>query len=277
MRSRSSPRAVNIRTGVRRSARIRRRTSNPSIPGSITSRTISAWSPERARSTPCALVRTVSTRKPSALRNRPTSLQSSGSSSITRTCPASDSTVWFVTLLMVRLRRGQETGAEPHSRPTTSALPSRNVKYPLTVLEGPLTKPDRAQICFMGTFACTLLPKLLTGSFTRKGQEEISHMHMNGKTVRFQPALITATREQLRLYQEFRENELDLNMARKVQQQLLQREGREVLGVDVATVCVPARELGGDFYDLLPYGSGRVALALGDVSGKGTAAALIAA
>jgi sigma-B regulation protein RsbU (phosphoserine phosphatase) len=32
--------------------------------------------------------------------------------------------------------------------------------------------------------------------------------------------------------------------------------------------------LGGDFYDFLPYGQGRIALALGDVSGKGTAAAL---
>ena len=37
---------------------------------------------------------------------------------------------------------------------------------------------------------------------------------------------------------------------------------------------MPARELGGDFYDLLPYGVGRLAIAIGDVSGKGTAAAL---
>ncbi|HYW67930.1 MAG TPA: PP2C family protein-serine/threonine phosphatase, partial [Candidatus Dormibacteraeota bacterium] len=37
---------------------------------------------------------------------------------------------------------------------------------------------------------------------------------------------------------------------------------------------VPARELGGDFYDLLPFGVGRLAIAIGDVSGKGTAAAL---
>jgi sigma-B regulation protein RsbU (phosphoserine phosphatase) len=34
-------------------------------------------------------------------------------------------------------------------------------------------------------------------------------------------------------------------------------------------------ERGGDFYDLLPYGSGRLALALGDVSGKGTTAAAL--
>ncbi|MGB8325490.1 MAG: PP2C family protein-serine/threonine phosphatase, partial [Candidatus Acidiferrum sp.] len=43
---------------------------------------------------------------------------------------------------------------------------------------------------------------------------------------------------------------------------------------DLATAYIPARELGGDFYDLLPLGIGRLALANGDVSGKGTAAAL---
>jgi sigma-B regulation protein RsbU (phosphoserine phosphatase) len=47
-----------------------------------------------------------------------------------------------------------------------------------------------------------------------------------------------------------------------------------VPGLDVATAYVPARELGGDFYDLLPYGVGRLAIVNGDVSGKGTAAAL---
>jgi len=106
-------------------------------------------------------------------------------------------------------------------------------------------------------------------------------MNLNSKTVGLHEALIPPTREDPDLYNEFRENELrlisDLNMAREVQQQLLQREARDVPGVDLATACVPARELGGDFHDFLPYGSGRLALALGDVSGKGTAAALLGA
>lgn len=69
----------------------------------------------------------------------------------------------------------------------------------------------------------------------------------------------------------------DLEMAREVQQLLLHRGTLEIPGLDLAAACLPARELGGDFYDFLPYGSGRVALALGDVSGKGTAAALLGA
>src|SRR5256885_4516233 len=56
------------------------------------------------------------------------------------------------------------------------------------------------------------------------------------------------------------------------QRQLLPRGAREVPGLDIAASYMPARELGGDFYDFLPYGNGRLALVLGDVSGKGTPA-----
>ena len=84
--------------------------------------------------------------------------------------------------------------------------------------------------------------------------------------------------ENARLYQQARENEQrlqnDLNTAREIQRQLLPKGAREVPGLDVAAAYAPARELGGDFYDFHPYGEGRLAFALGDVSGKGTAAAL---
>ena len=84
--------------------------------------------------------------------------------------------------------------------------------------------------------------------------------------------------ENSRLYQDARENQLrlqdDLDTAREIQLQLLPHGAREVPGLDISAAYVPARELGGDFYDFLPYGEGRLALALGDVSGKGTAAAL---
>ena len=84
--------------------------------------------------------------------------------------------------------------------------------------------------------------------------------------------------ENARLYEEARENERrlrsDLDTAREIQRQLLPTGARGVPGLDLAAAYVPARELGGDFYDFLPYGEGRLAVALGDVSGKGTAAAL---
>jgi sigma-B regulation protein RsbU (phosphoserine phosphatase) len=84
--------------------------------------------------------------------------------------------------------------------------------------------------------------------------------------------------ENARLYEESRRNELrlqnELDTAREIQCQLLPKGAREIPGLDLAASYLPALEVGGDFYDLLPYGEGRLALALGDVSGKGTAAAL---
>jgi sigma-B regulation protein RsbU (phosphoserine phosphatase) len=89
---------------------------------------------------------------------------------------------------------------------------------------------------------------------------------------------ISIALENARLYELARVNERrlqnDLETAREIQQQLLPTGAREIPGLDLATAYVPARELGGDFYDFLPYGEGRLAIALGDVSGKGTAAAL---
>lgn len=89
---------------------------------------------------------------------------------------------------------------------------------------------------------------------------------------------IAVALENARLFQEARENQArlqsDLEMAREIQRQLLPLGAREIPGLDLATAYIPARELGGDFYDLLPYGVGRLAIASGDVSGKGTAAAL---
>ncbi|MFZ3216820.1 MAG: GAF domain-containing SpoIIE family protein phosphatase [Candidatus Acidiferrales bacterium] len=86
--------------------------------------------------------------------------------------------------------------------------------------------------------------------------------------------------ENSRLYATSRENELrllsDLDTARDIQRQLLPQGPREVPGIELATIYVPARELAGDFYDFLRYGDGCLAIAVGDVSGKGTAAALYA-
>jgi sigma-B regulation protein RsbU (phosphoserine phosphatase) len=86
--------------------------------------------------------------------------------------------------------------------------------------------------------------------------------------------------ENARLYEEARETErrlhTDLATAREIQRSLLPTGAREVPGLELAATYAPARELGGDFYDFLPYGKGRLAMALGDVSGKGTAAALFA-
>src|SRR5579871_3297493 len=76
---------------------------------------------------------------------------------------------------------------------------------------------------------------------------------------------IAVALENSRLFEEARENQSrlqnDLETAREIQRQLLPTGAREVPGLDLATAYIPARELGGDFYDLLPYGVGRLAIA----------------
>ena len=69
----------------------------------------------------------------------------------------------------------------------------------------------------------------------------------------------------------------ELEMAREIQRNLLPQAAPEIGGYDLAAKTVPARNVGGDYYDFLPWGEDRLALCLGDVSGKGMPAAMLMA
>jgi sigma-B regulation protein RsbU (phosphoserine phosphatase) len=69
----------------------------------------------------------------------------------------------------------------------------------------------------------------------------------------------------------------DLDEARKVQQQLLPRELPCLPDWDLAAACRPARVVSGDYCDVLDLPGGQVAVALGDVAGKGFGPALVMA
>lgn len=90
-----------------------------------------------------------------------------------------------------------------------------------------------------------------------------------------------------RLYQRISEEEQrmerDLEMAREVQLRLLPSAAPQPKRAEIATAFLPARSIGGDIYDFIDYGAHkgaqrkRIAIALGDVSGKAAPAALYAA
>jgi serine phosphatase RsbU (regulator of sigma subunit) len=85
---------------------------------------------------------------------------------------------------------------------------------------------------------------------------------------------------QQRLDQELRERERfeqELRVARRIQQALLPKGLPLLENWDIVPYYQPAREVGGDFYDFLPLSDGRVGFIIGDVSGKGIAAALVMA
>jgi sigma-B regulation protein RsbU (phosphoserine phosphatase) len=67
----------------------------------------------------------------------------------------------------------------------------------------------------------------------------------------------------------------ELDEARAVQFGLFPAENPKVDGFEITGVCVPCREVGGDWYDYIPLGDGRLAVVLADVSGKGMGAALL--
>jgi serine phosphatase RsbU (regulator of sigma subunit) len=69
----------------------------------------------------------------------------------------------------------------------------------------------------------------------------------------------------------------DLEIAREIQQAMLPRGAYQVPGMEAFGMTRPANTVGGDFYDILPLADGRVLLALGDVAGKGSPAALLMA
>ena len=69
----------------------------------------------------------------------------------------------------------------------------------------------------------------------------------------------------------------DLEIARDIQLAMLPSGVRDVGGTACFGITRPANTVGGDFYDVLPLPDGRVVLALGDVAGKGSPAALLMA
>ncbi len=66
----------------------------------------------------------------------------------------------------------------------------------------------------------------------------------------------------------------ELNIARRIQLASLPNDIPEIQGLDISGVSLPALEVGGDFYDFLNGKVGNLTIVVGDVSGKGTSAAL---
>ncbi|MBN1211739.1 MAG: SpoIIE family protein phosphatase [candidate division Zixibacteria bacterium] len=69
--------------------------------------------------------------------------------------------------------------------------------------------------------------------------------------------------------------EQDLAVARQVQETILPQNIHDITGVDIGAVYYPAREVGGDFYDIISIDRNQFIVVLGDVSNKGIPAALV--
>lgn len=78
--------------------------------------------------------------------------------------------------------------------------------------------------------------------------------------------------------------EQELKIASRIQESILPQSLPQIGGIEVAVKCVPAKQVGGDFYDFIKFlydvaklKAGKLGIVIGDVSGKGVPAALFMA
>lgn len=74
-----------------------------------------------------------------------------------------------------------------------------------------------------------------------------------------------------------RRAEQEMQIARQVQSRLLPQEVPQLATLECAGECIQTRAVGGDYYDFLDFGSGKLGLVLADISGKGISGALLMA
>ncbi len=79
---------------------------------------------------------------------------------------------------------------------------------------------------------------------------------------------VERNRERLRMKQE-------LEHAREIQLSMLPRTGPDTGWLDIASLSLPATEVGGDYYDYFPIDDNRLAVVVGDVAGHGVASGLV--
>jgi sigma-B regulation protein RsbU (phosphoserine phosphatase) len=108
----------------------------------------------------------------------------------------------------------------------------------------------------------------LTRVFTKDDLNLLTVM-ANTAAIRIEHARLAEIEHQERLMAR------ELEQAADIQRRFLPATAPAVQGVDLAGHNAPCRTVGGDYFDFFPYANGRVAMVLGDVSGKGMPASLL--
>lgn len=101
-----------------------------------------------------------------------------------------------------------------------------------------------------------------------------------GATTAVAVLVVSLYRVQLELQSSRRQlarKEAELSFALEVQQALFPRHLPESNGLEFAAVCIPARGISGDYYDVIQFPDGRLVFAIADISGKGISAAILMA
>jgi sigma-B regulation protein RsbU (phosphoserine phosphatase) len=117
--------------------------------------------------------------------------------------------------------------------------------------------------------------RVMRGDFSHRiavrGNEQIAELSssFNRMTENLEHLLVVA--------EEKERMQAELEIAREVQKQLFPRSSPGLESLDLRALCNPARMVSGDYYDYQGIGGGCIAIAIGDVAGKGISAALLMA
>jgi sigma-B regulation protein RsbU (phosphoserine phosphatase) len=117
--------------------------------------------------------------------------------------------------------------------------------------------------------------RVMKGDFSHR-----IHVRGNEQIAELSRSFNRMTENVERLLEVSKENErikAELEIAREVQKQLFPTQTPSLPGLQLQAVCHAARSVSGDYYDYQMLGPDRVAMALGDVAGKGISAALLMA
>jgi sigma-B regulation protein RsbU (phosphoserine phosphatase) len=169
--------------------------------------------------------------------------------------------------------------------PLDRGLVGTAVRERRLIYSGDVRKDARYYMVNPETRSEMAVPLLYKGKVV--GVLDLEHVKVNYFNEDHQRTLVTLASqiavaiENARLYsrvaQQEQRLEHDLDMAREVQLRLLPPTPARKRHAEFATRFLPARTIGGDLYDFLPYDDERIGIAMGDVSGKAAPAALYAA
>jgi phosphoserine phosphatase RsbU/P len=154
------------------------------------------------------------------------------------------------------------------------------MRYAPDVREDPYYLP-----CEESTLSEVAIPLLveeqLVGVFTASHPELNAFRPQQLKILQTLCSQIAVAVQNARLFQQVQQERKEMTRdaleARTIQQALLPRSSPYIPGFAVSGLCVPVGAVGGDWYDFIPMKDGCWGLVLADVSGKGTAAALLMA
>jgi serine phosphatase RsbU (regulator of sigma subunit)/DNA-binding response OmpR family regulator len=172
--------------------------------------------------------------------------------------------------------------------PLSSDLRSHIEQHSLATSQGVLETGDLALICLDWEEPVTALTMPLKYQQVPLAIVTLYRRHASAEWSEETAQLLESVAEQIalaisqaRLYQQIQtqtqQMKAELEVARQIQTNLLRQTPPEIAGIRIEARCLPAREVGGDFYEIYAHPQGDIWLAVGDVSGKGVPAALFMA